>query len=197
MFKRLRRNYGLIWTLFVYSSSSETLASRKMENKIKKAGSSQPSTSTALSPNVKSQRLEKPVHEIHHVDLLSASSKVLVIGDDDDNDEDDLPPMLYSSEQKMHSRQKVLADKSPASSMVECPLCNCLFPAKEVEFHAAFCTGHSDTKTIIVQPEVELMQCPICSKLFPVSQIEQHADECVEATITECNNNIRREPVTT
>ena len=159
-----------------------------MENKNKK-----PSTSTALSPNVKSQRFEKPVDERHHVDLPSTSSNVLVVGDD----EDDLPPMLYSSEQKMHSRQKVLADKSPASSLVECPLCSCLFPAKEVEFHAAFCTGDSDTKSSVVEPEVELMQCPICSKLFPVSQIEQHADECIEATITEYNTNIRREHVTT
>lgn len=121
-----------------------------------------------------------------------------------DDDEEELPTMLYSSEGEKSTRRELfysgefkrLPDKDESStSLVECPLCSRFFPAKEVEFHASFCTGDAGDATVVVEPKVELMQCPICSKLFPLTQIEQHADECVDVVIAESSNTLRREPL--
>ena len=121
-----------------------------------------------------------------------------------DDDEEELPTMLYSSEGEKSTRRelfysgefKPLPDKDESStSLVECPLCGRFFPAKEVEFHASFCTGDAGDTPVVVEPKVELMQCPICSKLFPLTQIEQHADECVDVVIAESSNTLRREPL--
>jgi len=192
------------------SASSKTVTSQergkrsKKEPKNKESCSPQPSTSTVATPEIKSQRIEKPpelipVNEIQDADFPSSSSRILV-----DDDEEELPTMLYSTEGEKSTRRelfysgefKPLPDKDESStSLVECPLCSRFFPAKEVEFHASFCTGDAGDAPVVVEPKVELMQCPICSKLFPLTQIEQHADECVDVVIAESSNTLRREPL--
>ena len=138
-----------------------------------------------------------PLDDVQDTDFPGSSTRILV------EDDDELPSMLYPSfEGKQPEKENLFYTeefqlspvKDKASiSFVECPLCNRLFPAKEVEFHASFCIGDSDAAPRNTEPEVELLPCPICSKLFPVTQIEQHADECIEASTTEGSNSIQRE----
>ena len=185
-------------TTFPYSSMSKTTTSQERPAKNKK-----PCSSTVSSPEMKSQRIEKPpklipVDEEHDVDLPSISSRII----EDDDDDDDLPSMLYSSDEKKPRKQDLfhpgelqssLVKDTSFTSLVECPLCSRFFPAKEVEFHASFCNGEGDATSSVSEPEVEFMRCPICSELFPLTDIEQHANECVEATISECGTTMRRE----
>ncbi|KAM7438082.1 xrcc1 N terminal domain [Porites harrisoni] len=164
--------------------------------------STQSSTSTVPAHEIKGQYIAKPpelipLDDVQDTDFPVSSTRVLV------KDDDDLPSMLYSSFESKHPEKEKpfyaaefqlspVKDKE-STSFVECPLCNRLFPAKEVEFHASFCIGDSDAAPRVTEPEVELLPCPICSKLFPMTQIEQHADECIETSITEGSNSIHRE----
>lgn len=167
---------------------------------------SQTSTSTVLSTDGEKQRIKNLPDvmfddEVHDVKkFLPCSSEILV----HDDDEDELPSMLHHTKESKPVQHDLFGypqaspnkDKSP-NSLIECPLCSRFFSEKEVEFHAAFCSGDAQPVATphVPEREVELMQCPICSKLFPISNIEQHADECVQATITESCTRMNREPL--
>lgn len=171
-----------------------------------------PSTSTVPKPENKGHRSEKAPRipdpdEVFEVeDITSTSSRIPL-----DDDIDELPSMLYSNENNIPARQEFFYDgnyqpspikKKSSESMVECPICSTFFPATEVEFHAALCTGETGATPSVASPprvatpNVDLIPCPMCSKLFPLAQIEQHADVCVETSICEGSNNIGGEAIT-
>jgi len=95
----------------------------------------------------------------------------VVIEDDEDDDE-------TVDDKKQHNR--VLKQEKPTPSYIECPVCDRMFPAHEIEEHASGCQGlaMNGVNGLHVNVMDEQQKCSFCLNLIPLFVMEEHVEEC-------------------
>ena len=72
-------------------------------------------------------------------------------------------------------------DIDEGKELVQCPLCDLLFPCGDIENHAAQCMiGTAANSADASSHPPQAISCPICLKEFPLEVIDAHADACAE-----------------